>query len=43
MRRHGKYLTDDDLNKRSAKHANKSTLVAGVAGVADTQLGIVAY
>ena len=29
-------LIEDDLNKRSVKHANKSTLVAGVA---DTQLG----
>ena len=29
-------LIDDDLNKRSAKHANKSTLVARGA---DTQLG----
>ena len=29
-------LTEDDLNKRSAKHTNKSTLVATGA---DTQLG----
>ena len=29
-------LIEDDLNKRSAKHANKSTLVARGA---DTQLG----
>ena len=29
-------LIGDDLNKRSAKHANKSTLVARGA---DTQLG----
>ena len=29
-------LIEDDLNKRSAKHANKSTLVAKGA---DTQLG----
>ena len=35
-RLHGKLLIDNDLNKRSAKRANKSTLVAGVA---DTQLG----
>ena len=34
-RLHGKYLIEDDLNKRSAKHANKSTLVAGGA---ETQL-----
>ena len=27
-RLHGQYLIEDDLNKRSAKHANKSTLVA---------------
>ena len=32
-RLHGKYLIEDALNKRSAKHANKSTLVA------DKQLG----
>ena len=35
-RLHGQYLIEDDLNKRSAKHANKSTVVAGGA---DTQLG----
>ena len=40
-RLHGVYLTihiynKDDLNKRSAKHANKSTLVTRGA---DTQLG----
>ena len=33
---HGQQLTEDDLNKRSPKHANKSMLVAGGA---DTQLG----
>ena len=25
---HGQWLIEDDLNKRSAKHTNKSTLVA---------------
>ena len=35
-RLHGQWLIDDDLNKRSAKHTNKSTLVARGA---DTQLG----
>ena len=35
-RLHGKRLIEDDLSKRSAKHANKSTLVAGGA---DTQVG----
>ena len=35
-RLHGQQLIEDNLNKRSAKHANKSTLVAGGA---DTQLG----
>ena len=35
-RLHGQWLTEDDLNKRSAKHTNKSTLVARGA---DTQLG----
>ena len=36
MRLHGQWLIQDDLNKRSAKHTNKSTLVARGA---DTQLG----
>ena len=27
-RLHGQYLIEDDLNKRSAKHANNSMLVA---------------
>ena len=36
MRLHGQWLIEDDLNKRSAKHTNKSKLVARGA---DTQLG----
>ena len=35
-RLHGQCIIEDDLNKRSAKHTNKSTLVARGA---DTQLG----
>ena len=33
---YGQWLIEDDLNKRSTKHTNKSTLVARGA---DTQLG----
>ena len=36
MRLHGQWLIEDDLNKRSAKHTNKSTLVARDANM---QLG----
>ena len=36
MRLYGQWLIEDDLNKHSAKHTNKSTLV--IRG-ADTQLG----